>query len=119
MQYRHLATSSRLRNGFGVGLISTGLSEHRPNGMAVGLASQGEKETHMMDGGMGWGSWIFGAVIMVGFWALAFWAIVSLVRRPGSSSDARTAQEILGERFARGDIDSDEYARRRDVLPAG
>jgi putative membrane protein len=33
-------------------------------------------------------------------------------RRPGSAS----AQEILDERFARGEIDADEYRQRRDAL---
>jgi putative membrane protein len=69
----------------------------------------------MMDG-YGWGGWLFGAVMMVGVWVLIFWAVVSLVRRPESQPTTRTAQQILSERFARGEIDADEYARRRDAL---
>jgi putative membrane protein len=74
----------------------------------------------MMYGGWGWGAWLGGAVMMVAFWALVFWAIVSLVRRP--SGDVRSATEtpndVLAARFARGEIDADEYDRRRRVLQA-
>lgn len=70
-----------------------------------------------MMNGYGAGGWIFGAVLMVGFWVLLFWLIVSVVRRPEArSTTTPTAQDILSERFARGEIDADEYTRRRDAL---
>ena len=61
--------------------------------------------------GMGLGSLLFLALVVIG--------IVLLVR--GSSEDAsfRTedgARRLLDERFARGEIDEDEYRQRRLVL---
>jgi len=69
----------------------------------------------MMWGPWGWwmglGSVLFLALIVIG--------IVLLVRRP-TGGDPRgeegMAQQILDERFARGEIDEEEYERRRRVL---
>ena len=70
-----------------------------------------------MMNGYGAGGWLVGAVVMVGFWVLVFWLVVSVIRRPeGRPTTTPTAQSILSERFARGEIDADEYTRRRDTL---
>lgn len=67
-------------------------------------------------GGMGlW--WI---LILVGLVALVIWA----VRSAGgagerSSSGGGSAEEILRERFARGEIDEEEYRKLRDELRRG
>lgn len=54
---------------------------------------------------------------MVAFWGLVAWVVVSLVRRPsGVLSNSRDAEVILAERFARGEIDEDEYRTRRALL---
>jgi putative membrane protein len=60
------------------------------------------------------------------FWGLVVAGIVALVRYPGRNTsvganpaDPRsTPQQILAERFARGEIDEDEYRRRLQVLGA-
>ncbi len=64
--------------------------------------------------------WIFVAGIVI---ALIVTAVVVLVRRspvqPGPSATptaASGAEELLAQRFARGEIDEDEYRRRRDAL---
>ena len=72
---------------------------------------------HMMDGGGG-GRWIWGVLIMVvmlGLVALVVWLIVrsSHGKAGGPSSSAK---EILSERFARGEIDADEYHDRLSKL---
>ena len=74
------------------------------------------------DGGWGPGAWIAMAFVMVVFWGAVVTAIVFAVRAsqhqptaPGTST-SNDAQRILDERFARGEIDVDEYQRRRDVL---
>lgn len=74
----------------------------------------------MMDGGgVGWAGWVIGVTLMVGFWGLLFWAVVSLVRRPKEAvPKSRTAEEILAERFSRGEIDTEEFEARRRVLEA-
>lgn len=75
----------------------------------------------MMYGSWGWGAWLGGGLMMVAFWALVFWALVSLVRGPTGDvrKAAQTPSEILAARFARGEIDADEYDRRRTMLQAG
>ena len=61
---------------------------------------------------------------MVGFWALIVAGIIivgrTLSRSRGDGSGGQRkdpdALEILQERFARGEIDEDEYRRRRATL---
>jgi putative membrane protein len=63
------------------------------------------------DGGPYWFApfWIlFWIALIVVFWRFAPWRY-----RGGRRLDARA---ILAERFARGEIDADEYNARRDVL---
>ncbi len=77
------------------------------------------------DGGWGGGHWIVAMAMMVLFWG-AIAAVVIAVLRSGrwSRHDAHTsnrpstdeAEQILHERFARGEIDADEYTRRHDLL---
>lgn len=64
-----------------------------------------------------WGWWLFMPVVMVAFWAAVIWVIVSAVRgRPAPSQPSQDAEQILAERYARGDIDDDEYNRRLGTL---
>ncbi len=74
--------------------------------------------------GGGAGGWWWMALMMVIFWGGLIWLAVALIRRPyravqaaGSAPSARpTAQEILAERLARGEIEADDYRSRLDVL---
>ena len=71
--------------------------------------------------GMGWGGWIIMTVAMVAFWALVVFAVLALFRtqRSGESTlDRRDPMQILDERYARGEIDDDEYHARSSVLRA-
>lgn len=72
------------------------------------------------DGG-GWWLWLVMPLGMVAFWGLVIWGVVAVVRATGSgpsSADAVGAgpEQILAERFARGEIDADEYQRRLAML---
>jgi len=72
----------------------------------------------MHDWGWGWGAMWLGPLFMVGWLALLIAVIVLLVRwlNGGSGSrsvSTRTAQDILDERYARGEIDRDEYLQRQ------
>jgi putative membrane protein len=76
----------------------------------------------MMDGGGSWWGWTLMSVMMVGFWALVIWAVVAFVgslrrgeSRPTGDLDP---QQILANRFARGEIDAEEYHRRLETLRA-
>lgn len=75
--------------------------------------------------GWGWGGWILMTVVMVVFWAAVITAVVLAIRylatggrnpyptAPGVSS---RAEDVLAERFARGEIDEDEFRRRMTLL---
>jgi putative membrane protein len=80
------------------------------------------------DNGWAPGQWILMAAMMFVFWAAVIGVIVALVRRPAAhgyssgpapstpSAPHDDAERILAERFARGEIEQDEYVRRRDTL---
>ena len=65
--------------------------------------------------GMGW-SWLVLLVLVGG----AIWFAVRVGTRGGSRLDPPTreksAEEVLRERFARGEIDEQEYRARREAL---
>lgn len=73
-------------------------------------------------GGMGGGGWVIMTVLMLAFWALVVGGVVALFRnrRPAGSDSGttpgRSAENVLDERFARGEIDEQEYHARRAVL---
>ena len=74
--------------------------------------------------GWGWGHMIFGSVMMIVFWGGIILAIVLAVRwlggdsaqRTGSQPRTKAALDILHERFARGEIDKEEFEERKRVL---
>lgn len=75
-------------------------------------------------GGIGWGGWIVMVAMMIVFWGALAWVIVTLIRQKGSRSEppgqgGSEPMRILDERFARGEIDEDDYTRRREVLRGG
>ncbi len=79
----------------------------------------------MMDWNHGWGyTHGFGWILLVLFWIVVILGIVALVRWLGTSGGLslsappkeKTALDILDERFARGEIDQQEYEQKREVL---
>lgn len=81
---------------------------------------------HMMGWDGGYSMMFFGPLFMLLFLAVLIAAVVLLVRWAGGSWPAltapphappgRTPLDILKERFARGEIDKDEFEERRRVL---
>jgi putative membrane protein len=68
-------------------------------------------------GGWGWGMAIFGWLFMMLMVSLVVWLVWSATRRPGSSHEVRSsAGKLLDERYARGEIDRDEYLQRKTDL---
>ncbi|PND53000.1 hypothetical protein CQZ88_05650 [Rhodococcus sp. ENV425] len=69
---------------------------------------------------MSWGGWIVMSLILLGFWALVVYGIAALfhtdrrLAEPGTGAD--DPLQILAARFARGEIDADEYQARRRAL---
>jgi putative membrane protein len=64
-----------------------------------------------------WGMW-FAPLSMVVLVALSIAGAVGLARWIGASrgGHVHTARDILDERYARGEIDREEYLRRRDDI---
>lgn len=73
-------------------------------------------------GTMGWGGWLLMSLVMVGFWALVVYGIVAIFRgdrRAGGLHDPASTDDpihILEARFARGEIDADDFTARRQAL---
>lgn len=75
-------------------------------------------------GGMNVEGWVLMAVLMVLFCGGVFAVVFALVRHsafgrndpPLTGASENSALRVLEERFARGDIDMDEYTERRDLL---
>ncbi len=64
----------------------------------------------------GWAWWWMG-VGMVAFWGLVAFVVVTLLRQSRTESAQRGgAREILDERYARGEIEKDEYRRRSELI---
>lgn len=78
---------------------------------------------HMMWDG-GWYGMLFGPMMMIVFLAVIVIGVVLLVRWLGGTghgravepSSGKTPLDILKERFARGEIDKEEYEERRRTL---
>ena len=71
--------------------------------------------------GVGWGGWLLMTVMMLAFWALVIFAVVAIFRGIGKNDEGERparhdAFDILQERFARGEIDAEEYDARAQVL---
>ena len=84
----------------------------------TGPGGWGDRPWMMMHGGWGWGC---GLAWLVALGALAALAAVLLrQRRPGAAVPAARAVEALDLRYARGEIERDEYLRRKaDILGRG
>lgn len=67
-----------------------------------------------------WGAWmIFHWLFWPALLALLIWAGIALSRRSRSndSIDTTTALDLLNERYARGEIERDEYLQsKKDIL---
>ncbi len=102
--------------GIGLSLISLGALADAP-----GSAEYGH---HGMWGG-GWGGMLFGLIMMLLVIAAIVAVVVLVVRVLGGAGSGiakpsgKTPTDILEERFARGEIDAEEFEERRRVLAKG
>lgn len=81
-----------------------------------GLISGWQSGGWGMMGGFSW--WWFMPIFMILFWGLVIWGIVALVRGPSgsrgsNSSTADSALEVLKRRYARGEINKEEYEEKK------
>jgi putative membrane protein len=76
----------------------------------------------MMYYGAGWGGglWMLGGLLlMIGFVVLVVWAVMNIShtgRAPTHDPSRPTPNEILRERFARGEITAQEFEDAKKVL---
>ncbi len=74
--------------------------------------------------GMSTGDWVVMIAVMAVFWGLVLLVGVRIFRGSGGSAGSAAAgggtgdraSEILDERFARGEVDRDEYEARKAAL---
>ncbi len=74
--------------------------------------------------GGGWPSWEVALmwVAMIAFWGLLIWAVYALItsaRKPDTGPSSQDPRQILDQRLARGEIDTEEYQRLRDLIAVG
>ena len=66
------------------------------------------------------GGWLFMVLLPIVVVALVIWALSASGRsfwaRGDQDAKQRSALQLLEERFARGEIDHEEFERRREVL---
>ena len=73
-------------------------------------------------------NWWWMAIMMIAFWGGIIWIAVTVIRHTGHTPrlqapeqapiapPPRTPQEMLAERLARGEIESDDFRQRLDAL---
>ena len=71
---------------------------------------------------------LFGPLFMIIFWGLIIWAVIALVRRNGGrfgccgghgdehNNGGSKALDILKERYAKGEINKEEYEQKKKDL---
>jgi putative membrane protein len=72
-------------------------------------------------------AWWHGGLMWIGmlvFWGLLIWAVYALItnltrKPPGTGQSGDDARRILDQRLARGEIDTAEYQRLRDLIETG
>lgn len=83
------------------------------------VLEHGPWDHHGWDGGGWW--WVWGMLMMGAWIALVAWVVWLFAGRrvpapPTGPEPTDRAREILAERYARGEISTDEYHERLDAL---
>ena len=104
---------------------------HIPLFLATSLSMQGYSAAANADtwrggwhDGWGWGHMFFGSFMMLLFWGALILLIILAVRYMGGGptrggdepAQKNRAIDILEERFARGEIDKEEFEERKQLL---
>ena len=105
---------------------TAGIDSKFKAGATVASALLGGLAMMYWDGNMGGWGYVLMVISFVVFWGAVIAAVVLLARATGAggrgrdlTSGAGYAENVLAERFARGEIDEVEYTARLDVLRRG
>lgn len=84
------------------------------------LAANDDHWNHMDGWDAGW-MWLWGVTLMALFVVLLLWLVRDASGKPGSGGPAPSdpsdrAREILAERYARGELTTEEYLERAEQL---
>ena len=82
--------------------------------LAQGVGDNDGRWDHMDGWGGGW-MWLWGSLMMLS-WVVIIAAAVWLVSRSRDGTRPSRAREILDERYARGELTTDEYRERLEQL---
>ncbi len=77
-----------------------------------------EVASEMVGHGAGWGSGMWWPIFPL-FWVLVWGAVIFAVfrfRRDSGSHRGHSAEDVLAERYARGEVTVEEYRERLNVL---
>jgi putative membrane protein len=87
----------------------------------VGLSSMMAEMGAWEHGGGFWGAWMLVPLLLwVAFFGLVAWGALRMFSvRQGGGRAADSAEEVLRERFARGEVDVETYERALDTLRRG
>jgi putative membrane protein len=85
--------------------------------LPVLVAFGGDGWRHGWGPGSGWG-WLWGPIVLLGWVAVIATVGWLVVRsgRPGERSGVERAREVLAERYARGELTTEEYRERLEQL---
>ncbi len=79
------------------------------------LIAAGYGEGHMQGWGGGW-TWLWGTLMMFSWVLIIGFAVVFISRSQTSSRKPSEARAILDERYARGELTTDEYRERQEQI---
>ncbi len=125
MTTRRPAWFRRVRNRACLVCAAAGATLLVPLAAAADATGNWDHGAHSMWGG--WGGMAFGFLMMIAFVAAIVVTVVLVVRAFGgghggparTTPAGKTPLDILEERFARGEIDAQEFEERRRVLGEG
>ena len=75
-------------------------------------------------GSWGWAGWLMMSLVMLVFWGglifggIALWRSAGRSERDHQQPGRPGPEQLLDERFARGELDAEEYRSRRELLQA-